>query len=312
MKMNKRYKSTADCTITFNDRRINRKWVSYYGQMFIEDFIHNLCFTALRKKDIAFVDREQFRIEEFDSKLKKMITLSDYTYLEYGLGKVITNSLYTLLTKGKSYLQVVYYLDDNDNVIGFDFKELYYEKILKGIKNIKFYYPNSSGRKVLKISKDDLICLKCSKCGFKKRELRKIEKGLRDMKLFPISAEKMYELNVDFMHYNKEEKLNLLRITKNIPWNGRDSRNEYITYQYYLFRLAKFRKQQIILLKYIVDEINAKLIEIGNKNKFKGSIVYDALSEEDIDEIINMMNNGELQFDDALKCLLYNHKVNKL
>lgn len=305
--MNSGYKSTRKNKFIYDNKKYKKHWNSFYGSMFLEDFNSDLSIEFLYKGSV----RGFFKLESNNDTLKKMIGLNDYSYLEYKFPDIITELVHSMILKGKAFLEVVYYSDDTKSVKGFDFQPLNYKRYIKNIKYTKFYGEASiklnHNETSFEICNQNLICFKLSDLDLHKRDFYKIEKKLRDIdftKLLLLT--KVKELNVNLSEYEKEEKLTLLWATKKIPWDGRDYSSKFITEPYQIYRLAKLKITKLRFLEYIISRVNDKINEIGNKYNFSGRITYDTIDIKSIEEIINRIDSGEIQLEDAVDYLLCN------
>ncbi|NRT78222.1 hypothetical protein [Clostridium beijerinckii] len=302
--MNNKYQSTRMSKFIYGSKKYSKYWNSFNGSMFLRDFNTNMAIEFAYKPSRG----EFFTIESSYDTLKEMITVNDYSYLEYELSSIISRVIYNMILRGKAFLEVVYYMDDEGCTKGFDFQTFNYKKYIKFRKNTRFYYKNRINEECIKghfdIPNNNLIIFKLSDLGLHKKEFYSIEKRLRNIDITKIPLSKINELNINVSEYEKEEELEILSATKNIPWNTRS--NNIITEPYSIYRLAKFKKIKLNLLEYIIKQINDKISEIGIKYNFEGKITYKTLSIKEVEEIVRKMGEGDILIKDVIDYLFCN------
>lgn len=308
--MDNEYKSTRKSKYHYISDNNKKYWSSLYSSMFIDDFLNAFSIINMYKSS----SRGDFSIESDNENLRKMITLNNTSYIDYKLSEIIRNLVYNMILKNKAFLEVVYYLDNEGIVKGFDFQVINYKRYIKTPKSTIFYYNTlEEGKNKInkfKIYNSNLICFKLSDIGLSSREFHRIDKKLKhlDITKLPIANS---NVKIDIDKYEEDTKFELFSVTKNIPWNGREDSCKFITEYYQVYRLARLKMIELSILQYIFNKINHKIDDIGSKYDFSGKIVYNTISIDNIQDIIEKTKKGELQLEEAMEYLLSIKRYNE-
>ncbi len=226
----------------FNQQYKSRRFC-YYETLFINDF-----YYSLRQSHEQLI--------KFSNPKNNEIILEEY--FKNRLIDIINNAITQLLLEGKSYFIMLGSPNDinNNKLVIYN---LFANRIVKGIKNFTF---NNDDSKMFKIKSEQVIEIKLSEAGYKKRFFVKPINELEENHKFLMSDRFMYgDLNHKLFY--AEENIKQVLITKDIYWDCRNFHNDRISMPYLYYRKEKFYNIRVKIFKYIINKINKSISKLA-------------------------------------------------
>ena len=283
---------------------------SSYQRMFLEDFCRWFSIDLAKdKKERPFYD-----VWPEKSLLKELLTSQNYDFLEYDMDKLLTHVMRTLVFAGKSFVEVVLYSDEENNVVGVSLVP--FDPILSvpGRNNTFFLSMRRGGKpKFFKISKRNIILFRLSDLGFKRNFLRKFYNKLPRYDILNVSDMSLCTQNTgfDLSVWNDKREYKLLKLSKKIGWYGRSTNNSYMGDAYLLYRAIQFKSLRISFLDYFLKQINESITVICKELGVDGTIVAKRISYN-YDEILQKLHSGEINYSQLGDCIFWNKEVNPM
>lgn len=287
MNENEEIRSTQQ-TSNYCDYSIKGTKYNLEENMFIDDMCAS--FSIGFQKQLN--DREFYKIKSLDKKLKHLLEFQQYDFLRYELDKLLMNNTRDLLLYGTAYVEIIYWFDNEDNLVKISFKPfrfrhqfIYGNKIFYRVKKVE----GSIEKGVVNV--DNVITFKMKDLGYPKHYLKNKMNKLRKINLPDINLTLDSNSGFDWSIYNQKQEYKLLRVMKNIYWNGRNYSNQYVTEPYQLYRTMKFNLFRKEILDYLLKKYNSILKEIGEKYNFSGEIIYES-NLDDYNNLIEDLRSG--------------------
>lgn len=250
-------------------------------------------------------DSHQFYAVESDSdSLINMLTFQKPWDLNRILRELFSQITGVLIEYGKVFLEIVDWKDENGNLTGISFellKPLASFPIVKKTKFVSITYDKKIH--MYSINAEKLIVFDLRDLGYSRRLFTAILKRINRREITRITDFSLEEnLEFSFQKYVSNAEYQLLKNTKKIYWYGRNSRNQYMSSVYLVWREAKFLELKKKFLDYILDKINEKIKLYADHAEFAGTITADCKSA-DYSRDFQKLQRGEIslkQFSDKL------------
>ena len=92
--------------------------------------------------------------------------------------------------------------------------------------------------------------------------------------------------------FKNKSEYSLLKIMRNVFWDGRKTNNTYVSEPYFLYRNMMFKKLRLSFLEYLISQINKDINSIESETKCSGKIIFDSIAY-DYDNLIMELESGE-------------------
>lgn len=266
---------------------------SLYSHMFLEDFSgwFSSGFTPVGERD-GF-----YNVTPENDTLKELLLFSDYSYFDYGFDKLLSEVMYYLLINGRTYIEIVSFMNQEGIVKGIEFvcvPAKYY-----GTKLGKCYFVAQSPENGIinfDIELKQLVIFDLKDLGFHRNYFRKMINHLSlfdATNAFEFVRDPKMEGIFDFKEFQKYMEYKLLKDTGAIHWLGRNYSNQHLSESYHLYRTIQYKVLRYRFLQYILDQINAGLDKFKSEWGFAGNISV-SVSLAHYEEAFNRYSKGEI------------------
>lgn len=244
--------------------------------MFVEDFCRS---PSISLDPHPFEqNRDFYHIEPHNDTLRKLLCFNKFSFLEHDLDKLLSRILHKLIFSGIAYVEIVNQRDKNGIVKGISFVPISPIVKIKGREQTLFVSVSFDKKlKIYCIGNDNLVVLRLKDLGFSRFEFRRLMRRLKKLDLTDVSDFSLdsKKLGFDFNQYIHKTEFNLLKVTKQVYWYGRNGNNQHLSESYLLYRVAKFKMLQKSFLDYMLKKINSGLEIHKAEFGFNGKIVAD-------------------------------------
>lgn len=257
--------------------------------MFLEDISNYIKFSICEGK----ANRGFIRVS---NELEKYFKYNDWAYIECDLIDEITHMIIEILEKGKSFLKIIYYEDD-EKIKGIELRYIPHIQYIKFFNRIYIIQKYNNQYKIEKYYSKDCILLNANNIGIHKMRTKNILRKLAKydyMKLIELATKGVLSNGIE--EESEREKINLFKVTKEYYWNARDSWSKYLNSPYILYRDVNRYIKLIEILEKTIDCINDEI-----KNKIKicdGQITANIKNKEKLKEMIEKILNGVGTYDE--------------
>lgn len=248
---------------------------SLYSHMLIED----LCRHFSIEFSSFHIRRDFYKVQPIGDVLETFLKTKDWYDISHSFDEVLGQSMFSLILKGKAYIEVVLLKDDLDALESITFRSLIFTSAKTKKHITKLISHTSSGEKIkYNISNKYLIILDLRELGFSRNYFVGLIK-----KLAPLEVTKYTDLMLDkkskfdFNEYKRKADFKLLYLTKDIHWMGRNYDNQYLSENYLLYRISMYKKMRWEFLDYMIKKFNEALDRFKDEYTFKGRIVVNTV-----------------------------------
>lgn len=270
----------------------------FHKVMFLEDVSNYIRFSIYDSKN----NRENLKVS---NELEKYFRYNDWTYIEYDLIDEIANMIIEIIEKGKSFLKIIYYEED-EKIKGIELRYIPHVKYINFFNRIYIIQRYNHKYKIEKYDSKGCIFLDANDIGIHKRKSKNILRKLSKydcMKLIELSQKGLLPNGLE--KESEKEKISLFKISKEFYWDARDAWSKYLNSPYILYRQVKRHINLIDILEKTIGCINK---EIKNKIKIcEGQIVANIKNKEKLKEMLEKMLNGIGSYDE-LSNYIFNKK----
>lgn len=266
---------------------------SLYSHMFLEDFSgwFSSEFTPVSKRD-GF-----YNVIPENDILKRLLLFSDYSYFDYGFDKLLSEVVYYLLINGRTYLEIVSFMNQESIVEGIEFICIPAKYRGRRFDKCNFVAQSPRNKGVnFDIDMKRLVIFDLKDLGFHRNYFRKMINHLSVFdatNAFELVRDSKMEGIFDFEEYQRYIEYKLLRDTGSIHWLGRNYSNQHLSESYHLYRIIQYKGLRYKFLQYILDQINAGLDKFKSEWGFAGNISV-SVSLEHYEEAFNRYSKGEI------------------
>lgn len=248
---------------------------------------------------------------------KKIIlngNLEDYflydnsTYFEDEFLEEVIKLIVEVIKKGIAFAIILKTSDELGVVKGLEIYKLDYIFRFSGLKRVYFIqkYSVINSKKIYHIKtykKSEVIKISYKKLNINSIKIKRILRKLQNFnfleKSLDLSKEKF--LLPKELEKNKENEIvKVLKLTKKIGWNERES--IYLTLPYKLYREVKFYKFLINIFNRTIDIINEEIKKQKDIN-VTGNIKVNTKDINKLNELINQVLSGNCEYDELKKYL---------
>jgi len=279
----------------------------HQSMMFKEDIYASITpFISSRSKKVtcSLVSSN----EDFERKILKLFPWNYHSlegfYFTEAILDTITYIAKHIVNDGIIIFEHIKYVDNN-GFTSYGLKRIYGEKLVIKRKYITQTIPpevalENNTSISIKIPKSKCSIIEFPKALGGKKKYLKILKELKELDInnpvlnfsrSPLSGAKGYNV----MEHERLNRIELTKVTKPISWHHRRHSGDDFSGFYYVRRSLKFRRSQVILRDYIINELNHIISIIAKKEKLKTSLKIEGLlSLEEINQKISDWETGNL------------------
>jgi len=260
--------------------------------MFLEDFSgpFSSTFTPIGMRDGFYI------IAPKDDALKRLLLLNYYSNFDYNFDTLLSRIVYYLLINGKTYVEIVSFMDQENIVKGVEFVCIPAKCHCIGSK-YRFTAQRPENKKVqFDVDSNRLIIFDLKDLGFRRNYFRKI---INRLSLFDATNATALMLNpkmngiFNFEEYQKAIDYKLLKDTKSIHWLGRNYSNQHLSESYHLYRTMQYKILRYKFLEYILRQINKGLNDFKTEWGFSGDISI-SISLSHYKDAFSQYSRGEI------------------
>ena len=240
--------------------------------------------------------------------LEEYFLYDNSTYFEDDFLEEVIKLIVEVIKKGRAFAIILKTSDELGVVKGLEIYKLDYIFRFSGIKRVYFIqkYSVINSKKIYHIKtykKSEVIKISYKRLNINsikiKRILRKLKKFNSLEKLLDLSKEK-FLLPKELKKNKENEMVKVLKLTKKIGWNERES--IYLTLPYKLYREVKFYKFLINIFNRTIDIINEEIKKQKDIN-VTGNIKVNTKDINKLNELINQVLSGNCECDELKKYL---------
>lgn len=228
-----------------------------------------------------FYSRDRFdsfyKIDSEDNQLEKLLSYDSNNYFEYDFDRVLSQAMYNLYCVGKTYVEIAYVKDTENNVKGLTITPFDAIKLLS-IRTISYFLIKDERNKfrIIKIPSKFFVKLELKGLGLKnnyfKKLVRRFMKMDKNRSTDFICDEKMNKI-FDLSRRIDRDKLLIVKYPQKIGWLGRDYNNKYRNESYLLYCHIKYKMFRQKSLEYLLNSINIGLKKTCEEIGVEGIIV---------------------------------------
>ena len=240
--------------------------------------------------------------------LEEYFLYDNSTYFEDDFLEEVIKLIVEVIKKGRAFAIILKTSDELGVVKGLEIYKLDYIFRFSGLKRVYFIqkYSVINSKKIYHIKtykKSEVIKISYKRLNINsikiKRILRKLKKFNSLEKLLDLSKEK-FLLPKELKKNKENEMVKVLKLTKKIGWNERES--IYLTLPYKLYREVKFYKFLINIFNRKIDIINEEIKKQKDIN-VTGNIKVNTKDINKLNELINQVLSGNCECDELKKYL---------
>lgn len=240
--------------------------------------------------------------------LEEYFLYDNSTYFEDDFLEEVIKLIVEVIKKGRAFAIILKTSDELGVVKGLEIYKLDYIFRFSGLKRVYFIqkYSVINSKKIYHIKtykKSEVIKISYKRLNINsikiKRILRKLKKFNSLEKLLDLSKEK-FLLPKELKKNKENEMVKVLKLTKKIGWNERES--IYLTLPYKLYREVKFYKFLINIFNRTIDIINEEIKKQKDIN-VTGNIKVNTKDINKLNELINQVLSGNCECDELKKYL---------
>lgn len=240
--------------------------------------------------------------------LEEYFLYDNSTYFEDDFLEEVIKLIVEVIKKGRAFAIILKTSDELGVVKGLEIYKLDYIFRFSGLKRVYFIqkYSVINSKKIYHIKtykKSEVINISYKRLNINsikiKRILRKLKKFNSLEKLLDLSKEK-FLLPKELKKNKENEMVKVLKLTKKIGWNERES--IYLTLPYKLYREVKFYKFLINIFNRTIDIINEEIKKQKDIN-VTGNIKVNTKDINKLNELINQVLSGNCECDELKKYL---------
>ena len=242
-----------------------------YASKFVRDITNH--FSILLSQS---VDHHGFyTIEAEDDKLKKLLSIDDYWFLEYDFDKVLSSIMYNLIFANTTFVEIAFSRNEANEIVGISLFPFDAIKIAS-VKNHSWFVSRKPDKKisVFKLERNKYIGFNVKELGLRKNCLKRIVKRLKKINITAstkfIMDEKMKN-KFFFDDFKKKQDILMLKYPQKIGWMS-SADNSFLNESYSLFRLIKLREFQLKCLTLFIEKINAGINNVSDVTNASGTI----------------------------------------
>lgn len=240
--------------------------------------------------------------------LEEYFLYDNSTYFEDDFLEEVIKLIVEVIKKGRAFAIILKTSDELGVVKGLEIYKLDYIFRFSGLKRVYFIqkYSVINSKKIYHIKtykKSEVIKISYKRLNINsikiKRILRKLKKFNSLEKLLDLSKEK-FLLPKELKKNKENEMVKVLKLTKKIGWNERES--IYLTLPYKLYREVKFYKFLINIFNRTIDIINEEIKKQKDIN-VTGNIKVNTKDINKLNKLINQVLSGNCECDELKKYL---------
>jgi len=257
--------------------------------MFLEDISNYIRFSIYDCKDYE-------KNLEVSDELEKYFRYNEWRYIEYDLIEEITYMIIEVLEKGKSFIKIIYYKEDEE-IKGIELRYIPHVKFINFFNKVYTIQRYNNQYKIEKYDKNECIFLNAKDIGINKRKTKRILRKLSRydcMKLIKLSQKSLLSKGLE--EENEKERVKLFKTSKKFYWNARDNWSKYLNSPYILYREVKRYLKLINILEKVIVKINKQIetkIDVCN-----GKIIANVKDKEILKEMLEKILNGNGSYDE--------------
>lgn len=278
---------------------------SSYGHIFFEDFSQGFSSTFM---PIGTHDAFYHITPENDA-LRKLLLFKHSSNLDALLDQLLGEIMCYLLINGKTYVEIVPFLNQEEAVNGIEFVCVPAKRHWVRHSKYTLTARESDGRLIkFDIDLNRLVIFDLKDLGFHRNYFRKLANRLTEFDATN-GSELMLDPKMkgifDYEKYHKSIDFKLLKGTRSIYWYGRSSSNQYLSESYLLYREMQYKNLRYKFLEYILGQINAKMDNLKAEWGFLGKITA-GVSLSHYEESFFQYSEGKINTSQLCKIVLYN------
>lgn len=242
-----------------------------YASTFVRDMTNH--FSILLSQSFDY--HSFYTIEAEDDKLKELLSIDDYWFLEYDFDKVLSSIMYNLIFANKTFVEIAFSKDEADEIVGISLFPFDAIKIASS-KNHSWFVSRKPDKKisVFKLERNKYIEFNVKELGLRKNCLKRIVKKLKKINITASTKfimDKKMKNKFSFDDFKKKQDILMLKYPQKIGWMS-SAENSYLSESYSLFRLIKLREFQLKCLSLFIDKINVGINNLYDVTNASGTI----------------------------------------
>ena len=216
-----------------------------------------------------------YTIEAEDDKLKELLSIDDYRFLEYDFDKILSAIMHNLIFANKTFVEIALSKDESDEIVGISLFPFDAIRIASSKKHSWFVSLKPDKKiSVFKLERSKYIEFNVKELGLRKNCLKRIVKKLKKINITAstkfIMDEKMKN-KFFFDDFKKKQDILMLKYPQKIGWM-RSADNSFLSESYSLFRLIKLREFQLKCLTLFIEKINVSINNLYDVTNASGMI----------------------------------------
>ena len=242
-----------------------------YASTFVRDMTNH--FSILLSQ--SFDHHGFYTIEAEDDKLKELLSIDDYWFLEYDFDKILSSIMYNLIFANKTFVEIAFSRNEANEIVGISLFPFDAIKIAS-VKNHSWFVSRKPDKKisVFKLERNKYIEFNVKELGLRKNCLKRIVKKLKKINITAstkfVMDEKMKN-KFYFDDFKKKQDILMLKYPQKIGWMS-SADNSFLNESYSLFRLIKLREFQLKCLSLFIDKINVGINNLYDVTNASGTI----------------------------------------
>lgn len=257
--------------------------------MFLEDISNYLRFSIYDCKDYEKNLKVSDELEEY-------FRFNDWRYIEYDLISEITSMIIEIFEKGKSFIKIIYY-KENEEIKGIELRYIPHIKFIKLFDKVYTIQKFNNKYKFDKYNANECIFLNAKDIRINKIKTKRILKKLSRydyMKAIRLSQKGLLSNSLE--EENEKERVKIFKTSKEFYWDARDNWSKYLNSPYILYRYVKRYLKLISILEKTIYHINKQI-----KTKIKicnGQIIANVKDKKILNEMLEKILNGTGSYDE--------------
>ena len=242
-----------------------------YASTFVRDMTYH--FSILLSQ--SFDHHCFYTIEAEDDKLKELLSIDDYCFLENDFDKVLSSIMHNLIFANKTFVEIAFSKNEADKIVGISLFPFDAIRIASSKKHSWFVSLKPDKKiSIFKLERSKYIEFNLTKLGLRKNCLKRIVKKLKKINITAstkfIMDEKMKN-KFFFDDFKKKQDILMLKYPRKIGWMS-SADNSFLNESYSLFRLIKLQEFQFKCLTLFIEKINAGINNLSDVTKASGVI----------------------------------------
>ena len=151
-----------------------------YASTFVRDMTNH--FSILLSQ--SFDHHGFYTIEAEDDKLKELLSIDDYWFLEYDFDKILSSIMYNLIFANKTFVEIAFSRNEANEIVGISLFPFDAIKIAS-VKNHSWFVSRKPDKKisVFKLERNKYIEFNVKELGLRKNCLKRIVKKLKKINI---------------------------------------------------------------------------------------------------------------------------------